>query len=118
MAVRQTDSEPSAAESTAESAAESTDESRAVVSRGNQESTGNAATPEIADTGGSAMRPAAGYVAAVRAEQDYVSMLYGLLDQARERSQRELAGVRAGTGAGGTHQARLERDISASEHAK
>ena len=45
-------------------------------------------------------------------------MLYGLLDQARERSERELAGVRARGGAGGTHQARLERDISASEHAK
>ncbi|HEX9041346.1 MAG TPA: ATP-binding domain-containing protein, partial [Trebonia sp.] len=34
------------------------------------------------------------------------------------RSRRELAGVRADGGAGGTHQARLERDISAAEHAK
>ena len=45
-------------------------------------------------------------------------MLYGLLDQARERSERELASVRARGGAGGTHQARLERDVSAAEHEK
>ena len=45
-------------------------------------------------------------------------MLYGLLDQARERSERELANVRARGGAGGTHQARLERDVSAAEHEK
>ncbi len=114
MAVRQTDSEPSLEESSAESA----DESQAAVSQGNQESAGNAATKEIADPGGAADGPAAGYAAATAAEQEYVSMLYGLLDQARERSQRELAGVRAVGGAGGTHQARLERDISASEHAK
>ena len=43
-------------------------------------------------------------------------MLYGLLDQARERSEQELAAVRARGGAGGTHQARLERDVSAAEH--
>src|SRR5579862_2908026 len=90
MAVRQTDSEPSAQES----------------------------VEEIVGAVDAADVPTAGYAAAVRAEQEYVSMLYGLLDQARERSQRELAGVRHGTGAGGTHQARLERDISASEHAK
>jgi len=114
MAVRQTDSEPSVEESAAASA----DESQDAVSRGNQESTGNAPALEIAGPDGAAMRPAVGYAAAMRAEQEYVSMLYGLLDQARERSQRELAGVRAGGGAGGTHQARLERDIAASEHAK
>src|SRR6202012_5953299 len=56
--------------------------------------------------------------AALRAEQEYVTMLYGLLDQARERSQRELAGVRAVGGAGGTHQGRVERDISAAEHTR
>jgi DNA helicase IV len=114
MAVRQTDSEPSVDESSAESA----DESQAAVSRGNQESAGNAATPEIAGPAGAADVPAVGYAAAVRAEQEYVSTLYGLIDQARERSRRELADVRAGGGAGGTHQARLERDISASEHAQ
>jgi DNA helicase IV len=42
-------------------------------------------------------------------------MLYGLLDEARARSERELANVRARGGAGGTHQARLERDVSAAE---
>lgn len=59
-----------------------------------------------------------GYAAAIRAEQEYVTMLYTLLDRARERSERELASVRAGGGAGGTHQARLERDVSAAEHEK
>src|ERR1700733_9430812 len=82
MAIRQTDSDP-----TAESEAESPGE-------------------------------ATGYAGAVRAEQEYVTMLYGLLDQARERSEAELAGVRARGGAGGTHQARLERDVSAAEHEK
>src|SRR5580704_7901264 len=61
---------------------------------------------------------ATGYAGAVRAEQEYVAMLYGLLDQARERSEVELASVRARGGAGGTHQARLERDVSAAEHEK
>ena len=61
---------------------------------------------------------ATGYAGAVRAEQEYVTMLYGLLDQARERSEQELVSVRARGGAGGTHQARLERDVSAAEHEK
>ncbi len=38
---------------------------------------------------------ATGYAGAIRAEQEYVTMLYALLDQARERSERELANVRA-----------------------
>jgi DNA helicase IV len=59
-----------------------------------------------------------GYAAAIKAEQEYVTMLYTLLDRARERSEGELASVRAGGGAGGTHQARLERDVSAAEHEK
>src|ERR1700729_1301060 len=98
MAMRQTDSEPpveeSPAEDTAEYSAESPAESAA-------EST-----------------PATGYAAAVRTEQAYVTMLYSLLDQARERSELELASVRAQGGAGGTHQARLERDVSSAEHEK
>lgn len=57
-----------------------------------------------------------GPAAAVKAEQEYVTMLYVLLDKARDRSERELANVRAAGGAGGTHQARLERDVSAAEH--
>ena len=63
-------------------------------------------------------KPATGYAAALAAEQEYVTMLYGLLDDARERSERELASVRARGGAGGTHQARLERDVSAAEQEK
>jgi DNA helicase IV len=59
-----------------------------------------------------------GYAAAVRVEQEYVTMLYGLLDQARERSGQELTAIRARGGAGGTHQARLERDVSAAEQEK
>jgi DNA helicase IV len=51
-------------------------------------------------------------------EQAYVTMLYGLLDEARERSEQALNDVRARGGAGGTHQARLERDVSAAEHEK
>ncbi len=45
-------------------------------------------------------------------------MLYGLLDLARERTEQGLASVRAAGGPGGTHQARLERDVSAAEHEK
>jgi DNA helicase IV len=56
-----------------------------------------------------------GYAAAIRAEQEYLTMLYGLLDQARMRSEGELASIRARGGAGGTHAARLERDVSAVE---
>jgi len=61
---------------------------------------------------------ATGYAAAMRAEQEYVSMLYSLLDQARERTERELSSVRSRGAAGGTHQARLERDVSAAEQEK
>jgi DNA helicase IV len=50
-------------------------------------------------------------------EQAYVSMLYGLLDTARARSESALAGINSQGTPGGTHQARLERDISASEQA-
>ena len=60
--------------------------------------------------------PASGHRAALRAEQEYVTMLYRLLDQARERSERELTAVRSCGTLGGTHQARLERDVSAAEH--
>src|SRR5215472_12323339 len=49
-------------------------------------------------------------------EQAYVTMLYGLLDAARVRSQEALASVNAQGAPGGTHQARLERDVSAGEY--
>src|ERR1700760_4277396 len=61
---------------------------------------------------------ATGYAAAVKAEQEYVTMLYRLLDQARAAAEEELARVRARGGAGGTHQARLERDVQAAEQEK
>jgi DNA helicase IV len=48
-------------------------------------------------------------------EQAYVTMLYGLLDVARARSAEALRSVNAHGESGGTHQARLERDISATE---
>ena len=41
----------------------------------------------------------------VQAEQAYVTMLYALLDEARERSERALGEVRAQGAPGGTHQA-------------
>jgi DNA helicase IV len=59
-----------------------------------------------------------GHAVPVRTEQAYVTMLYGLLDAARERSEQALTDVRARGGPGGTHQARLERDVSAAEHEK
>jgi DNA helicase IV len=48
-------------------------------------------------------------------QQAYVTMLYGLLDVARARSAEALKSVNARGESGGTHQARLERDISATE---
>jgi len=45
-----------------------------------------------------------------------VTMLYALLDEARERSERGLRETRAQGAPGGTHQARLERDVSAAEY--
>jgi DNA helicase IV len=41
-------------------------------------------------------------------EQDYISVLYGRLDELRERASSRLAGVLRQTG--GTHQARVERE--------
>jgi DNA helicase IV len=99
MVIRQTDSAPADVES-----AESVQTMQSVQSA---EGTEGAESRENA--------AATGYAAAVRAEQDYVTMLYGLLDQARERSERELTAIRARGGPGGTHQARLERDVSAAE---
>jgi DNA helicase IV len=56
------------------------------------------------------------HAAPVRQEQAYITTLYGLLDAARERSEQALRDVRAQGAPGGTHQARLERDVSAVEH--
>jgi DNA helicase IV len=92
MVNRQMNSEPTVTESTTESLTENTP----------------------TENGDNA--PASGYAAALRAEQKYVTMLYRLLDQARARAEEELTSVRARGEAGGTHQARLERDVSAAEN--
>ncbi|MGW4643346.1 HelD family protein [Sphaerisporangium sp. NPDC004334] len=55
---------------------------------------------------------------ALRAEQSYVSMLYERLDAVRERAETALRHEHGRGGPGGTHQARLERDVSAHEHAR
>ncbi|HEY4701647.1 MAG TPA: helicase, partial [Streptosporangiaceae bacterium] len=54
----------------------------------------------------------------IRKEQDYVSMLYGLLDAARARSEKALREVEGLGGQGGTFAARMEREVSASEQAR
>jgi len=56
--------------------------------------------------------------AAVRVEQAHVSMLYERLDVARERAEAALREAHGSGGAGGTHQARIEREVSAAEHAR
>jgi DNA helicase IV len=54
----------------------------------------------------------------LRAEQRYVSMLYERLDVARERSEQALREVHAAGEGGGTRRARVEREVSADEHAR
>jgi DNA helicase IV len=54
----------------------------------------------------------------IRKEQDYLSMLYGLLDAARQRSENALREVHGQGGAGGTFAARVEREVSAAELAR
>ncbi|MBV9204612.1 MAG: AAA family ATPase [Actinobacteria bacterium] len=55
---------------------------------------------------------------AIGQEQAYIDMLYRLLDRARERAGRALAEAHGSGGAGGTHQARVERDVTAAEQAR
>jgi DNA helicase IV len=55
---------------------------------------------------------------AIGQEQAYVDMLYRLLDQARERTEGLLEGTLGSGGAGGTFQARLERDFTAAEQSR
>ena len=55
---------------------------------------------------------------ALRLEQAYVSMLYERLDIARERAEAALREAHGRGAAGGTHQARIEREVSAAEHAR
>src|ERR1700722_1896016 len=106
MVIRQTDSGSPAMEGNAEDAADGNADGTA---EGNAESSADSIPESLAEAPEEGSR---GYATAMRSEQEYVSMLYGLLDRARERSRQELASVRARGGPGGTHQARLERDIS------
>jgi DNA helicase IV len=61
---------------------------------------------------------AAGPADAVAQEQSYVDMLYHLLDQARERTGQALTQTLGSGGEGGTFQARLERDFTATEQSR
>src|SRR5437660_5032458 len=60
----------------------------------------------------------AGPANAIGAEQAYVDMLYGLLDEARDRAERGLTQTLGSGGAGGTFQARVERDFTAAEQSR
>jgi DNA helicase IV len=55
---------------------------------------------------------------AISQEQAYVDMLYRLLDQARERTAQALGETLGSGGQGGTFQARLERDFTATEQSR
>src|SRR6266567_4586699 len=61
---------------------------------------------------------AAGPANAIGAEQAYVDMLYRLLDEARDRTDRGLTQTLGSGGAGGTFQARVERDFTAAEQSR
>src|SRR6266852_7272416 len=51
-------------------------------------------------------------------EQAYLDRLYRLLDEARDRTERALAQTHGSGGAGGTFQARIEREVTAAEQAR
>src|SRR5690242_13467932 len=55
---------------------------------------------------------------AIGQEQSYVEMLYRLLDEARDRTERALTETLGTGGAGGTFQARVERDFTATEQSR
>jgi len=55
---------------------------------------------------------------AIGQEQAYLDMLYRLLDEARERTERALARTHSVGAAGGTFQARVEREVTAAEQAR
>jgi DNA helicase IV len=79
-------------------------------------STAASATPEAQEAQEAQEALADSRATSVRQEQAYVTMLYALLDEARERSEQGLTEIRAQGAPGGTHQARLERDVSAAEY--
>ena len=55
---------------------------------------------------------------AIGQEQAYLDTLYRLLDEARDRTERSLARTYGSGGAGGTFQARVERDFTAAEQSR
>ncbi len=55
---------------------------------------------------------------AIGQEQAYLDMLSRLLDEARARTERALARTHGGGEAGGTFQARVEREVTAAEQAR
>jgi DNA helicase IV len=55
---------------------------------------------------------------AVSQEQAYLDMLYRLLDATRDRTERALSQTLGSGGAGGTFQARVERDFTAAEQSR
>src|SRR5580704_1402697 len=57
-------------------------------------------------------------VGAIGQEQAYLDVLYRLLDVARERTERALTQTHARGAAGGTFQARVEREVTAAEQGR
>src|ERR1700722_13638292 len=55
---------------------------------------------------------------AIGQEQANLDMLYRLLDEARDRTDRALAQTHGSGGAGGAFQARIEREVTAAEQAR
>src|SRR5260370_42696141 len=55
---------------------------------------------------------------AIGQEQAYLEVLYRLLDEARDRTERALAQTLGSGGAGGTLQARVERAFTAAQPAR
>src|SRR5438105_1123304 len=55
---------------------------------------------------------------AIGREQAYIDILYGLLDRARARAAEALSRTYGSGGAGGTFQARVEREVTATEQAR
>jgi DNA helicase IV len=55
---------------------------------------------------------------AIGQEQAYLDVLYQLLDEARERTERALARIHGSGRAGGTFQARVEREVTAGEQGR
>jgi DNA helicase IV len=113
MAIRQTRSEPESAEGAGD--AESAED--AIISAGAGSGPVGSAHADSAHVNGAGVAADGARAVSLADEQEYVSMLYSLLDAARARSESALANTNAQGMPGGTHQARLERDVSAAEHA-